>query len=294
MTTLVIIGNGFDRQNGLPTSYGHFYKKYNKRLGEYFVYFPEFFDDQAWSSFEENLAVFDEDNFRESAAWLPSVDDMIESSKYVNGYNDEISQKTDELVGEIRTAFTTWIRSVDAKDAMRFMEFPKGCKFISFNYTSTLQDVYFVSDEDVLHIHGKARRDVIFGHGIGNGYQSSSMALNDDEPWFEEAHQTLASVTDKFHKPVHDILEEHRDSLEGYGDVTKIIVIGHSINDIDIPYLKCILSAYPNAVWRNWNHRDKENDGVSSTHDKLLNIGVPVDKLYSLSSKNLGRAYPIS
>lgn len=293
MTTLVIIGNGFDIQNGLPTSYWHFHQKYNNQLDEHFVYFPEFFDDQEWSSFEDNLGVFDEDNFRDSAAWLPSMDDMIESSKYVNGYNDEISQKTDELVADIKSAFTTWIRTIDVKHATKFMEFPKGFKFINFNYTSTLQDVYLVSDEDVLHIHGKARWDVIFGHGIGNGNRSSSMEQN-DEPWFEESYQTLASVTDKFHKPVHEILEQHRGSLEGYGDVTKIIVIGHSINDIDIPYLKCILNTYPDAVWRNWNHKGEENDGVSDTHDKLLNIGVPVDKLHSLSSKKLGRAYPIN
>ena len=153
--------------------------------------------------------------------------------------------------------------------------------------------MYLVPDEDVLHIHGKARWNVIFGHGIGNGNQSPSMAPNEDEPWFEESYQSLASVTDKFHKPVHEILEEHKENLKGYGDVTKIIVIGHSINDIDIPYLKCILSAYPDAVWRNWNHKGEENDGVLETHDKLLSLGVPSDKLYSLSSKKLRRAYPI-
>lgn len=294
MTTLVIIGNGFDIQNGLPTNYWYFHQQYNNQLDEYFVYFPEFFDDQEWSNFEENLGLFEEDNFRENAALEPSMDDMIESSKYVNGYNDEISQKTDELVDDIKSAFTTWIRRVDVKQATKFMEFPKGVKFINFNYTSTLQDVYLVPDKDVLHIHGKARWNVIFGHGIGNGNQSSSMAPNDDAPWFEESYQTLASVTDKFHKPVHEILEGHREHLERYGDVTKIIVIGHSINDIDIPYLKCILSAYPDAVWRNWNHKGKENDGVSDTHDKLLSLGVPTDKLYSLPSKNLERAYPIS
>ncbi len=294
MTTLVIVGNGFDIQNGLPTSYWYFYKQYKNRLDEHFVHFTDFFDDQEWSNFEENLGLFDEDNFRESAAWEPSMDDMIESSKYVSGYNDEISQKTDELVDDIKSAFTTWIRGVDVKQATKFMEFPKGFKFINFNYTSTLQDVYSVPDEDVLHIHGKARWDVIFGHGIGYGNQSSSMEPNLDEPWFEESFQTLASVTDKFHKPVNEILEEHREHLEKYGDVTKIIVLGHSINDIDIPYLKCILNAYPDAVWRNWNHKGEENDGVSDTHDKLLSLGVPSDKLCSLSSKNLERAYPIS
>jgi hypothetical protein len=294
LTTLVIVGNGFDIQNGLPTSYSNFHTQYNDRLDEYFLHFTDFFDDQEWSNFEENLGIFDEDNFRESAALEPSMDDMIESSKYMNGYNDEISQKTDELVDDVTSAFTAWIRGIDVKQATKFMEFPKGFKFINFNYTSTLQDVYSVPDEDVLHIHGKARGNVIFGHGMGSGNQSSTMEPNLDEPWFEESYQTLASVTDRFHKPVNEILENHREHLEKYGDVTKIIVLGHSINDIDIPYLKCILNAYPDVAWRNWNHKGEENDGVSDTHDKLLSLGVPDDKLFSLSSKNLARAYPIN
>ncbi|WP_298942458.1 bacteriophage abortive infection AbiH family protein [uncultured Psychromonas sp.] len=294
MATLVIVGNGFDIQNGLHTSYWYFHKQYNDQLDEYFMHFPEFFDDQEWSNFEENLGLFDEDNFRENSVFEPSMDDMIESSKYVNGYNDEIFQKTDELVDDIQIAFTTWIRAIDVKKANKFMEFPRGFKFINFNYTSTLQDVYSVPDGDVLHIHGKARWNVIFGHGKGNGNQSQSMGSNYDEPWFEESYQTIASVTDKFHKPVNEILENNREQLEKYGDVTKIIVLGHSINNIDIPYFKCILNAYPDAVWRNWNHKGEENDGVSDTHDKLMNLGVPSEKLFSLSSKKLGKAYPIS
>lgn len=292
LTTLVIIGNGFDIQNGLPTNYLHFYRKYSNQLYGHFVHFPDFSKDQEWSNFEENLGFFDEDNFRESAAWEPSIDDMVESSKYVNGYNDEISQKTDELVDEIQNAFTTWIRGIDVKKAAKFMEFPSGFKFINFNYTSTLQDVYSVPDEDVLHIHGKASWNVIFGHGNQSSPVNPDHEI--DEPWFEDAYQTLASVTKKFHKPVNKILEEHREHLEKYFDVTKIIVLGHSINDIDIPYFKCVLYAYPDAVWRNWNHKSEEYDGVSDTHDKLLSLGVPREKLFSLSSKKLRRAYPIS
>lgn len=292
MTTLVIVGNGFDIQNGLPTNYVHFYEKYNNQLYDHFVHFPGFSEDQEWSNFEENLGLFDEDNFREGAAWEPSIDDMVESSKYVNGYNDEISQKTDELVDEIQNAFTTWIRGIDVKKAIKFMKFPSGFKFINFNYTSTLQDVYSVPDEDVLHIHGKAHWNVIFGHGKKSSPADPDHEL--DEPWFEDAYQTLASVTKKFHKPVNEILERHRGHLERYGDVRKIIVLGHSVNGIDIPYFKFILNAYPDAVWRNWNHKSEEYDGVSDTHDKLLSLGVPREKLFSLSSNKLRKAYPIS
>ena len=293
MTTLVIVGNGFDIQNGLPTSYWHFHKKYNTQLNEHFVYFPDFYHDQEWSNFEENLGRFDEDSFRENEAWKPSMDDMIESSKYVYGYNDEISQKVNELVSDIEGTFKTWIRGIDVKRAIKFMDFPTGCKFVNFNYTSTLQEAYFIPEDDVLHIHGEAKRNIIFWHGLENGNQSSNMEPSYDEPWFEDAYENIASVTGKFHKPVNKILNKHRGYLEKHDNVTKIVVLGHSINNIDALYFKCILKAYPGAVWRNWNHKSKGYDGVSDTHNKLLGIGVPSEKLCPLSSKNLGRPYPI-
>jgi hypothetical protein len=286
---LVIIGNGFDIQNGLPTSYRHFHKKYSSQLNEILEYFPNFFDDQEWSCFEENLAVFDEDNFRENSVLEPSMDDMIESSQYVNGYNDEVAEKVDELVDSIHNSFKAWIKSIDVNKASKFMEFPLDFNFINFNYTPTLQEVYSIPDEDVLHIHGKVRMNIIFGHGSGNGNQASSIQSNENEPWFEEASQSLASVTDKLHKPVSEILENCRATLKSYGDVTKVIVIGHSINEIDIPYFKCILESYSNALWENWNY----DEGVLDSHSKLLSLGVTDAKLSSSCSSQLGVIYPV-
>jgi hypothetical protein len=289
VTDLVLIGNGFDIQNGLPTSYRHFNKKYSSQLNEILEYFPNFFDDQEWSYFEENLAVFDEDNFRENSVLEPSMDDMIESSQYVHGYNDEIAEKVNELVDSIHNSFKSWIRSIDVNKASKFMEFPLELNFINFNYTPTLQEVYSIPDENVLHIHGKIRSDIIFGHGLGDGNQASSKPFDENEPWFGEASQSLASVTDKLHKPVSEILESCKAKLKGYGDVTKVIVIGHSINEIDIPYFKCILDSYPNALWENWNY----GKGIVDSHSKLLNLGVSGNKLSSLCSSQLAVTYPV-
>lgn len=288
MTKLVIIGNGFDIQNRLPTSYRDFHSKYSAKLCEILEYFPDFFDDQEWSYFEENLGTFDEDNFRENSAWEPSMDDMIESSKYVNGYNDEIAEKVRELVGEVHDAFGAWIRGIDVTKASKFMTFPKECKFINFNYTETLQRVYSIPNENVLHIHGKSRVDIIFGHGLGDGNKAASRSFDENEPWFEEASQSLASVTDKLYKPVPQILNDNRGVLESYDNISKIIVIGHSINEIDIPYFKHILATYPSATWENWNY----GEGINESHGKLLNLGVAKSKLSSLCSSQLGAYYP--
>ena len=78
--------------------------------------------------------------------------------------------------------------------------------------------------------------------------------------------------------------------------MTNIVVIGHSINDIDIPYFECILKAYPDAVWKSYNYQDLDEgiDAVAETHDKLINAGVSDGKLTSTLSEDLKRIYPVT
>lgn len=134
---------------------------------------------------------------------------------------------------------------------------------------------------------------IVFGHGRNaslakNGYES-------DKPWFNETKQEVAQVLGVFHKPVDDILEHNRATLEGYGYVDSIVVIGHSVNEIDLPYFQFILDAYPDANWQNYNYEniDEGIDEVSEIHDKLLVLGIPEERLKSYSSEKLKIFYPV-
>jgi hypothetical protein len=151
--------------------------------------------------------------------------------------------------------------------------------------------VYNVPENRILHVHGKVGRDIIFGHGRS----LSSNSPESDAPWFHETSKEVAQIPGLFHKPVAEILERNRSILEGYGDVKNIIVIGHSVNEIDIPYFQCILNAYPDADWQNYNYENDDEgiDKVSETHDKLLALGVSETRLESFSSENLKDIYPV-
>ncbi|MCK8125873.1 bacteriophage abortive infection AbiH family protein [Pseudoalteromonas sp. 2CM39R] len=288
MSTLVIIGNGFDIWNSLPTNYWYFYEKYNRSLEDHIQYFDDFYcEDTEWANFEESLGSFNHDNFHDNAAMQPSIEEMADDNTLLYGFEDEISIKRDELVDDITTAFKQWISSVDVSTAEKLIELPSDLKFVTFNYTTTLQDVYGISEENILHIHGKVRANIIFGHG--RGASSHINSEESDEPWFEESLRSASSVSEVFHKPVDKILERNRTQLEGYGPITEIFVIGHSVNDIDLPYFQCILNAYPDAEWKNFNYIDLDNDidAVTATHNKLIRAGVPEDKLTSSSSEHL-------
>jgi hypothetical protein len=295
VSTLFIIGNGFDIWNQLPTSYGNFNKEYKEHLDEHIHYFDDFcYIDAEWSNFEESLGSFNQDDFHDNAAMQPSLEELGDEPKLLYGYEDEITIKKEELVDDITNAFREWIRSIDVHSAQKLIHFYLPAFFVNFNYTTTLQDVYNVPDNRILHIHGKVGREIIFGHG--RNIDSSSNSNESDAPWFHETSKEVAQIPGLFHKPVAEILERNRSILEGYGNVENIVVIGHSVNEIDIPYFQCVLNAYPDANWQNYNYENEDEgiDEVSETHEKLLALGVSGNRLESLSSEKLKEIYPVS
>ena len=294
MSTLFVIGNGFDIWNQLPTSYWYFHLEYKEHLDKHIQYFDDFCDvDSEWANFEESLGSFNSEDFHDNAAMQPTLNELGKDPKLLFGFQDEISIKKDELVDDIESAFNSWICSVDVSAAQKLIQFEIPAYFVTFNYTTTLQDIYSVPEENVLHIHGKVGGEIIFGHG--RNFTSPAIDEDRDAPWFNESSTEVAQINTVFHKPVEEILERHQQTLISYGDIKNIVVIGHSVNDIDVPYFKCILQAYPEAHWQNYNYEDLDADidEVSETNDRLLALGVPEDKLSSFSSENLKELYPV-
>lgn len=298
MGSLVIIGNGFDIWHRLPTSYWYFYNQYKDLLQEHIQYFDALSDEDAeWANFEESLGSFNEDNFHDNAIYQPTVEEMADDHTLLYGFEDEISEKKEELVSDIQNAFNDWIHAVDVNATIKLIELPTSFKFINFNYTMTLQNVYAIPENNILHIHGKVHDHIIFGHGLHQNSESPQPEVESEtfDPWFEESHRTVSSVGSIFHKPVNDILELNKGKLDNLGMIKNIIVIGHSVNSIDIPYFQYILSKYPDAEWNNYNYinEDEGVDAVAETHERLLMAGVPSDKLTSQSSEVLKALFPI-
>lgn len=287
MSTLVIIGNGFDLWHKLPTRYKDFYDAYSINLEEHTQYFNDFYEkDVEWAYFEESLGSFDHDSFLKGAAYLPSIEEMMENRGMLYGYEDSISDKKDELIESITQSFNKWIASIKVNAAKKKMKMPNDCKFINFNYTTTLQDIYNITDSDILHIHGKTKEKIIFGHGKIKTMDDRDLDRYD--PWFDDPRNNAKSISDIFHKPVHEILQRNKTRLKSYKNLKKIIVIGHSINDIDVPYFQFLSNEYPEVKWKNYNYGDE----IQNTHERLIQAGVPKNNLSSDSTENLGQIYP--
>ena len=166
MTTLYIIGNGFDLWHELPTSYDHFYQFAKDVLDELEPYYDvDAVQGRLWCDFEKSLGFFNWSRFYEVYDHTDVTAENFRRSEAF-GLEDELTEQADNLVKTIRDCFHAWIDEIDVSAAERKMCFAPKSRFLTFNYTSTLQSVYGVDDKNVFHIHGRSDKsdELIFGH----------------------------------------------------------------------------------------------------------------------------------
>lgn len=251
MTTLYIIGNGFDLWHGLPTSYDRFYEFAKENLDELESYYIDVTQGRPWCDFENSLGTFDWRLFYEAHDNTDvTAEDFRRSEAF--GLEDDLTEQADNLVESIRDCFHEWIEGIDISVAARRMDFAPDDRFLTFNYTSTLQSVYGIDDDKVFHIHGRSDRfDLIFGHG-----ETMEEAPELDENG--ESNRTMFSDAEgaakypfyKLQKPVDEVIDRNRGYFEMQNGLTNIIVIGHSFNKIDLPYFRKLAESTMGAKWR--------------------------------------------
>ncbi|ALZ80102.1 hypothetical protein G9455_11575 [Aeromonas hydrophila] len=279
MNTLYVIGNGFDLWHGLPTSYRQFYefaKDTLDELVEHYSFDPDV--DVPWNDFENALGTFDADGFFDLHNEIDAQAEDFRPS-FVYGLEDELAQETERHVAIIRDAFIDWVYQIDESQATKKMQFNDNAIFINFNYTSTLQVVYGIEDKNILHIHGCANKhnDLIFGHGK-NIVSIPEVDENGDSnrTMFSDAESAAAYPLHAFKKPVDEILEKRNDYFNSLNDVTTIVVIGHSLNEIDLPYFRRIFDSAKDALWKVSYYSENEKE----SHIKaLMSCGVSQENL---------------
>jgi hypothetical protein len=287
MATLYIIGNGFDLWHGLPTSYNRFYEFAKDILDELEQYFYGGVEpDCLWYDFEESLGKFEWEMFYEEYDYADvSAEDFKLSDTY--GIESDVSEQADNMVNEIRIRFHDWICNIDISKASKKLTFSSDSRFLTFNYTSTLQDVYGIGDDRVCHIHGKADRydELVFGHG-------DTFEEEPDVDEHGESNCTIFSDAERaarypfyaFQKPVERVIERNSDFFEPLHDITDVIVIGHSLNEIDLPYFEKVAKSAKRAKWTVSFHEHQEK----VEHLKqLLKCGVPAEDILQCASSDL-------
>lgn len=270
---LFVIGNGFDIGHNIPCKYSHFCNYLNEHKIDVLDTMGNFYyidnDSDLWTDFESSL---EEDiNYDSLTDIIGEYAPNFTSDEFRDGdwYDAQIyiEQDCDELLNSIRSGFEAWIESLKIEQVSPKYKLDIASYFITFNYTTVLEQIYNIPTSNTLHIHNKVGEKLIFGHGKNLKSFNVKKALYGDEKTFlneeedgyfestEVGHEKFAegavcAFYEKMRKPTEEIIQNHSDFFGKLSVINEVIVLGHSYNEIDFPYFKKIAESIDkNAKW---------------------------------------------
>ncbi len=290
---LYIIGNGFDLHHCINSSYRNFWdwlEIYNPDVYSDFFNIYEDIEGEWWSDFENNIASLNiyEYSTRIACEYQPDLmsehcDSMWDDAQF------EVERQLKTLYANIKDCFHDWIEQLNPPLRSRSVNLQiKDSAFLSFNYTKTLENLYGVDNRSILHIHGcvDENEDFVLGHGktqraiilmnMGNHVKAQEAmtdeeveALYDDGLGGLELHEQFAlssamAEVEAMKKPVDELIQKHAQFFDSLSDVQDVHVYGLSLSEIDIPYLRLIVSKLPSAQWEFSRYNDKDIEKIRS------------------------------
>jgi hypothetical protein len=315
METLYIIGNGFDLHHGLNTSYksfGFYLKEIHSEIYDYLIEYyglPYLEDPEIkyyeWNYFESALADLNyESVLEDNSDLLPNVASDDFSDKDWHALEQVMEGIVNDLTINLFNEFKNFIQNVEFpnKDNNELLNIDKNSKFLSFNYTDTLERYYGISSKNILYIHNKAISNdiLILGHGTNPESFVKVEEKMPDNLTFEEQHEwnermsdsydfsyergldTILSYFSKSFKYTEDLINKNNNFFNDLKSIKKVFVLGQSASNVDQPYFRKILQSIEdvNIVWTASYHVDKQ-----SIYNNLIEIGLN-DKQINLITFN--------
>lgn len=301
-TKLLIVGNGFDISHGLNTSVTDFGNSFTEIAEPFFndvnaensypfddyrsflrfvndVYLEPFCK-EFWKDFEVNLSRVQ----WEKVAALGMPEDVL-----------QVRLNVLQIV--VRRAFFRWILSVNEglPTSTQGQLFDDTCA-INFNYTETLEKLY--NAKCVLHLHGvlKNEKSIIYGHS-----SAARRKPRRKEYWnvFEYVKDLYLFATDKHvQRRIHRLGTDDRNFVN-WRDIKTVVVLGHSMNEIDMPYLcyfnrKIYRDTKPGAEWYVFCYgaNDEKNASLLKKRLKGEYKGFYIEKDYSTCANICIKSFP--
>ncbi|MGP5469051.1 bacteriophage abortive infection AbiH family protein [Pseudomonas helleri] len=254
--TLYIIGNGFDLHHGMPTGYSDFKKYLAKADDETYDWVESYVPAEGnWANLEKALADLDTDNVvsdMECFLGSYSSDDWSDSGHH--DFQLEVDRIATGLSHTLRHQLADWVRSIPTPNRTEVLgmlvNLEIDATFLTFNYTSTLTHLYNVPPEKILHIHGEAAdpdSDIVLGHAWDDENRPSLHDGVDPESADHrllEAYSILDDYFSSTFKPSKKIIRENAGFFESLADIEKVIVLGHSMSEVDDAYFSSLLQTF--------------------------------------------------
>lgn len=289
---LFIIGNGFDLGHDLSTKYWDFRCFLEEYRGEFLKDFEDKYSlwgeelkTFLWNNFEYNLANLNEEIIVEEM--YQSTDLGLESGNVgIEDTLDYYFEKDFKYIEKLTIYLKEWIEVVnkDLDNLNRrtsLIDENNQDTFINFNYTTTLEKVYNISEQNVLHIHGVINTDddLVLGHSnlpqFDKFLEKREIAKNKADEQSAPIYNILADYCYKTYKNV----EEYTYKLFSidFELVSQITIVGHSLGEVDLPYFRVISERTKSDVeWQIYYYSEKE---INSFKEKLVRIGIDEQKI---------------
>lgn len=316
MKTLYIIGNGFDLYHGLDTHYRSFGLYLQKHHGAIYDQLIEYFGlpdisvddkgtDPLWRDFEHSLSLLDVDIVYEAFSGsiaVPGASDFRDRDW--NTFAIDMEQIVESLTSTLIKAFHTFISEIDYSviPTSKHLSLDDKAAYLNFNYTNTLEQYYRIPDHQIIYIHGKADDcdDIILGHGVNpDSFKEEEPqppdGVSDEEleRWqdhmadqydhsFELGKSALAEYFSASFKNTKEIINAYADFYNQMNGVDTIIILGHSLSDVDLPYFeKLVLSCTnkPKFVVSYYSDSERQSHmntlkglGIQDSHIRMVKM----------------------
>lgn len=314
METLYIIGNGFDLYHGLDTKYQSFGMFLQDKHTELYDFLIEFYGlpyldpddedsyyDPLWADFENALAGLDfEYILDENSDYLPNIASDDFRDRDLHSFQQVMEDIVDNLTAKMYEVFKEFILNVKFPNDVNGIQLKiaSDALFLNFNYTDTLERFYKVNDSRILYIHNKATSDdtLVLGHGTDPSEFKSKEEIQPDGLSDEEIYEWQQQMADNYdysynsgkeelltyfsksYKSTEEILQNNQTFFSNLKSIKNIIVLGHSISNIDQPYFRKILQSIENVniVWSASYHGNKQpikdNMNAFGLSDNQINL----------------------
>ena len=191
---LYIIGNGFDIHHSINSSYSNYRNWLEENEPDIYSQLCDLYgvpteEDEAhewWSDFENMLSEIDLYDYVENVVVENYPDFSSDDFRDRDYHAAEIAAENElgALIYHIKRTFNVWIASLDKADSTKRIHLEReNSLFITFNYTRTLEDLYRIPDEQIVHIHGMVGEDeLILGHGKNYAELKEELEIAQPQP----------------------------------------------------------------------------------------------------------------
>jgi hypothetical protein len=304
---LIIVGNGFDMNEGLNTSYKQlreYLKKNCEELYEDLIsFYQSIFEDNflnediidfskstiinentkktiypndvfLWSHFEKNIANPSYSDIRDEYGFgkfqNPNYDETVE--RLIKLYNDSLQS--------LQVEIKEWIKSINTESLFK-KKIINPSRFINFNYSETLENRYSVRKDNICYIHNSIKDEhIVFGcdkESINSFYNYTQFS-HDEYDGHTNFVIKLKFILNKYVKPTKKILNEKLIPFCVDKIFDRVFVLGSSISDVDKIYFDYLIDKFFAAKWFISYHMSDINDfsDLNNKRDYFRNKNLKV------------------